>query len=130
MREMAFADVAVRRRLEETLHPLISSAAQQQADQSDAAVVVFDVPLLAESLHWRSRCDRILVVDCSEATQIARVTQRSGWPAEQVRRVIAQQAPRELRRAIADAVIHNDGCAMPELAASVSALWRIWSLPA
>jgi dephospho-CoA kinase len=87
---------------------------------------VFDVPLLAESAHWRARCDRILVVDCSEATQVARVMARSGWPADQVQRVIAQQARRGLRRAIADAVIFNDGLDLAALHAEVDALWRCW----
>jgi dephospho-CoA kinase len=41
--------------------------------------VVFDVPLLTESSHWRARVQRVLVVDCEEATQIARVATRPGW---------------------------------------------------
>jgi dephospho-CoA kinase len=129
MRDLAFADPSVRRRLEAILHPLIGEVARRQAKQSDSAVVVFDVPLLAESSHWRSGCDRILVVDCPESTQAARVMQRSGWSAEQVWRVIDQQAPRESRRAIADAVIHNDGCAISDLTSFVDALRTLWSLP-
>ena len=66
------------------------------------------------------------MVDCSEATQVARVVQRSGWPAEQVRAVIAQQATRERRRAIADAVIHNDGVALAQVQAEVGVLWAAW----
>ena len=38
--------------------------------------VVFDVPLLTESSHWRARVQRVLVVDCSEDTQAARVAAR------------------------------------------------------
>ena len=43
------------------------------------APLVFDMPLLVESGHWRARVDRVLVVDCSEDTQVARVIARSGW---------------------------------------------------
>ena len=53
--------------------------------------------------------------------------QRSGWPADQVQRVMAQQTPRAARRAIADAVIFNDGLALDALQAQVQALWQRWS---
>ena len=93
---------------------------------ADGRTVVFDVPLLAESRHWRERVQRVLVVDCEEATQVARVMARSGWSEEAVRRVLAQQASRTQRRAIADAVIHNDGLSLEALRAQVQALWGAW----
>lgn len=130
MRSLAFADPGAKRRLEGILHPMIGNQAQQQADESTGAAIVFDVPLLTESRAWRSRCDRILVVDCSEETQVSRVMNRSGWSEAQVRRVIAGQASREARRAIADAVIHNDGIAPEALANEVAALWACWVEPA
>jgi dephospho-CoA kinase len=89
--------------------------------------VVFDVPLLAASSAWRARCERIVVVDCSEDTQVQRVMRRSGWNEAQVRRVIAQQAPRAARRAIADALIHNDALSLEALAAEVHRLWSVWT---
>jgi dephospho-CoA kinase len=127
MRQLAFADSQVRRRLEGLLHPMIGELAQQQAQQATERFVIFDVPLLGEASVWRRRCERILVVDCSEATQIERVMRRSQWTELQVRAVMAQQAPRERRRAIADAVIHNDGCSLDDLRAAVDRLWRLWS---
>ena len=126
MRQLAFNDPSVKRRLEAILHPLIGAEAMAQAANAPGRVVVFDVPLMAESSHWRSRCDRILVVDCNEQTQVDRVMQRAGWLEEQVRRVIAQQASRPVRRAIADAVIHNDGQSLEALQAAVHALWALW----
>ena len=129
MRSRVFADPLVKRRLEAILHPLIGIETQRRADAAGAAVRVFDVPLLAESAHWRDRVDRVLVVDCSDATQLRRVLQRSGWSAEVVQAVIAQQARRSQRRACADAVIHNDGISLDELAAEVSALWAAWCVP-
>jgi len=126
MRRVAFADPLARRRLEGILHPLIGIEAERQAAARTARALVFDVPLLVESVHWRSRVDRVLVVDCSEATQVARVTLRSGWSADAVRAVIAQQARREDRRACADAVLVNDGIELGELAAQVRALWGHW----
>src|SRR5512134_2542714 len=55
MRELAFTDPSAKRRLEAILHPLIGAGAMAQAAQSVSRVIVFDVPLLAESSHWRSR---------------------------------------------------------------------------
>jgi dephospho-CoA kinase len=127
MRELAFSEPSSKRRLEAILHPLIGEEALAQAAASPNDVVVFDVPLMGEASPWRARCDRILVVDCSEATQIERVVRRSGWSAEQVSRVIAQQTPRPARRAIADAVIDNDGArTLDALGAAVHALWALW----
>lgn len=126
MRALAFADPAVRQRLESLLHPLIGAECERQAASAGARPVVFDVPLLAESRHWRARVQRVLVVDCDEATQVERVMRRSGWDADAVRRVIAQQAPRARRRAVADAVIHNVGLSLGALHAEVDALWGHW----
>ena len=129
MRARAFADPVIKRRLEAILHPLIGLETQRRDDAAGDAVRVFDVPLLAESAHWRGRVGRVLVVDCSEVTQIARVTQRAGWSSDTVQAVVAQQASRGRRRACADAVIHNDGISLDELAAQVAALWTAWCLP-
>mgnify|MGYP001199877002 CR=1 FL=1 len=126
MREMVFADADAKRRLEAILHPLIGAQADRQAVQIDAPVCVFDVPLLVESGRWRERVDRVLVVDCSEATQVERVMRRSGWSREAVEAVIAQQARRASRLACADAVIHNDGISLVQLEAEVDALWGLW----
>ena len=127
MRALAFGDVSARRRLEAILHPMIGDEAQRQAALAHGQPVVFDVPLLTASSPWRQRVERLLVVDCREDTQVQRVMQRSGWSAEQVRRVIAQQAPRSERRAIADAVIYNDGLSHEMLQVQVQVLWRHWS---
>lgn len=127
MRRRAFADVQSKRRLEEILHPMIGAAALRQATAAGDAIVAFDVPLLTESSVWRTRCDRVVVVDCAEQTQVERVVRRSGWPPEQVRSVIAQQAPRVARLAIADAVIHNDGLSFEQLKLHSESLLRLWA---
>jgi dephospho-CoA kinase len=127
MRERVFADPAARQRLEAVLHPMIGALAQRHADAASAAVRVFDVPLLAESSPWRARVDRVLVIDCSAQTQIARVAARAGWTGEHAAAVVAAQTSRASRRAIADAVIVNDGIALTELQAHTEALWRLWN---
>ena len=126
MRRLAFADVGAKTRLEAVLHPLIGEQARLEATQSNGKPVVYDVPLLAESRHWRARVERVLVVDCDEATQVARVAQRPGWREDTARTVLALQAGRAARRAIADAVIHNDGLSLAQLEAEVRSLWALW----
>lgn len=126
MRRLVFADAAVKRRLEAIVHPLIGEEALRQATLAEGRPVVFDVPLLAESAHWRARVDRVLVVDCAEATQVERVARRPGWDADAARRVVAQQASRAARRATADAVIFNDGLTPEALTGEVLALWQRW----
>ena len=127
MRELVFADPNAKKRLEAILHPLIGMETERQAAAaSGAPALVFDVPLLVESGRWRAKVDKVLVVDCREATQLDRVVQRSSWTAPAVRAVIDSQAPRALRRACADAVIYNDGISLDELRTQVDALWRRW----
>ena len=126
MRELVFADASAKRRLEGILHPMIGAEAQRQADAAGAQPVFFDVPLLSPTSPWRQRVRRILVVDCAEDTQVQRVMARSGWSEDQVRRVIAQQTPRPARRALADAVVCNDGLDMAALRHEVQALWTQW----
>jgi dephospho-CoA kinase len=127
MRALVFGQPAERQRLEAILHPMIGAATRAEAQSAaPGQSIVFDVPLLAESGAWRARVDRILIVDCSPATQVARVVQRSGWTAEAVERTIAQQASRAQRRAIADAVIVNETLSLAQLEGEVDALWTAW----
>jgi dephospho-CoA kinase len=127
MRRLAFEDPAIRRRLEAILHPMILADAESEAAVlASSAVIVFDVPLLVESPQWLCRVHRVLVVDCSEATQIERVMRRSGWSETSARAVIAAQATRDQRRAVADDLILNDGISIAELAKRVAVLWSTW----
>jgi dephospho-CoA kinase len=126
MREAAFADPGRKRGLEAILHPLIGSEVERMAAERAASspLLVFDVPLLVESGRWRARVDRVWLVDCTEAVQIERVVSRSGWTEDAARSVVTQQATRPARRAAADAVIHNDGITLGELAREVQLLWE------
>ncbi len=127
MRALAFGDPTAKARLQALLHPLIGEECERQAAaHGDVPALVFDVPLLVESRRWRERVDRVLVIDASEDTQLRRVVARSGWPADTVRAVIAQQATRAERRAVADAVIHNEELGLDDLALSVQSLWQRW----
>ncbi len=109
MRAQVFADPAAKARLEAILHPLIQLETLAQAEASPAPYVLIVVPLLVESGHWQQRVARVLVVDCAETTQIARVMARNQLPRATVEAIMATQATRAARLAVADDVIHNDG---------------------
>ncbi len=126
MRERVFSNPEAKSQLETILHPMIGETARQRALAAAPATVVFDVPLLVESGRWRSRVDRVLVVDCHEQTQVERVMARNGWTAETVRRIMAQQATRAQRRAVADEVVFNDGLDLPALRTAIGRIWQRW----
>jgi len=109
MREMAFADPTVRRRLEAILHPMIHAEVDRQiaALAPTFPYLVLVVPLLIETGTYRERIDRLAVVDCPEALQIARVRARSQLPEATIRAILAAQASREARLAAADDIIDN-----------------------
>ena len=124
MRARIFADPTARAKLEAIIHPIVRAEIDQQLAALPRGVAVLDLPLLAESSAWRERCDLIWVVDCAPETQIRRVMQRNGWPRSQVEAVLAAQASREQRLAIADCVINNEGVTLAELGAQVRQQWQ------
>jgi len=109
MREIVFSDPLARKRLEAILHPMIGAESTRALEAVDGPYRIVVVPLLLEGRHWRSRVDRVLVVDCPRALQIERVIQRSGLALEQIEAILDAQATREERLAQADDVIDNSG---------------------
>jgi dephospho-CoA kinase len=112
MRAVVFSDRSAKARLEAILHPLIrqqSAARCKAATSGHAPYVLLVVPLLVETGSYRQRADRVLVVDCDESVQISRVMARSGLAADAVKAIMATQASRAERRAVADDVVLNEG---------------------
>lgn len=127
MRELVFKDAGARVRLEAILHPMIGRVTREQADSAKGCYLVFVVPLLVESGRWRDKVDRICVVDCDPATQIARVQARSGLTQEAIERIMSVQVSREARLAAADDVVLNDGAThLDQLQARSRALHDGW----
>ncbi len=120
MRSHVFADGAAKARLEAILHPLVGAAIQraaQAAEDTGCRLLVLDIPLLVESGRWAGQLDAVAVVDCTEATQIARVQARSGLEVAAIQAILASQAPRERRRRAADTVVYNEGISLTDLQA-------------
>jgi dephospho-CoA kinase len=117
-----FADAAARRRLEGIIHPRVRArTAEEFASAAPGAVVVNDVPLLAESglapsYHF------VIVVDADPATRIRRLAETRGMTAEDAAARISAQAGAEERRAVADVVLTNDGD-LRDLHQRVDRLW-------
>jgi dephospho-CoA kinase len=107
--KLVFADETARRRLEGIIHPRVfEEFVRLEAEAPEGALVVHDIPLLAES----GRTDdfaAVLVVDAPHRTQVERMVRDRGWTEEEAESRIAAQADREKRLAIATHVIENDG---------------------
>jgi dephospho-CoA kinase len=109
MRERVFSDPAAKQALEGLLHPMIRDESTRRIRESRGPYVVHVVPLLVESKDYRSRVQRVLVVDAPEEQQIERVMRRSRLPEDEVRAIMRTQASRAERLAAADDVIDNSG---------------------
>jgi dephospho-CoA kinase len=111
MRTLVFSQPEAKARLEAILHPLVrASIAEKITAIKDKGepLAILDIPLLVESSQWQGQLDGIIVVDCSEARQLSRVMARNGWTQAQTQAVMAAQASRQERLAVANWVIDND----------------------
>jgi dephospho-CoA kinase len=119
---VVFADPDRLAALNALVHPLVAArSAELEAAAGPDAVVVHDVPLLAEN-GLAPLYDRVLVVDASEETRLDRLTRLRGMPESDARARIAAQATREERLSVADIVIDNDG-PLEGLDARVRQVW-------
>jgi dephospho-CoA kinase len=109
VRERVFADPAAKKALEALLHPMIREESRRRIAAARGPYVIHVVPLLVESPDYRSRVDRVLVVDAPEEVQLERVRRRSALAEDEVRAIVASQATRAERLAAADDVIDNRG---------------------
>jgi dephospho-CoA kinase len=107
LRRMVFADADARHRLESILHPRIRQTVEQVRAGLNAPYILLVIPLLVETGSYRDLLDRVLVVDCPEELQITRVIARNGLTRDEVLPILAAQASRSERLAIADDVIVN-----------------------
>lgn len=122
LRRIVFGDDAARRDLEAILHPAIRAETLRQCSEAGGPYQLVAIPLLVE-INGAADYDRVLLVDVAPATQLARLMLRDGMSHDEATRMIAAQASREARRAIAHDIIVNDGD-MTALTPQVEALHR------
>ncbi|KXF80085.1 dephospho-CoA kinase [Enterovibrio coralii] len=108
LREHVFSHPEDKVWLNALLHPKIRETMISQTQQSQTPYCLLVVPLLVEN-SLQLLCQRVLVVDVSEQTQIARTGKRDGVSTEQVKNILNAQASRIQRLAIADDIVNNDG---------------------
>ena len=123
LRALVFDNEPARRALEGILHPIIRTQLYEQCLAATSEYAVAAIPLLTEgggrnAYPW---LDRILVVDALPATQKARLMQRDGIDEALAEKMIAAQATRAQRLAIADDIVINDGD-LSDLSAAVDEL--------
>jgi dephospho-CoA kinase len=123
MRKLAFSDPAAKKDLEAILHPMIRAGVDAAVKAAHAPYVVIVVPLLLETGAYRELAQRVLVIDCSEEQQIARVMRRNALAADAVRAIIASQVSSAERLKHADDIIRNE-TSLAALRAEVVALHR------
>lgn len=109
MGALVFGDAEARKRLEAIIHPLVHQrSAELEAEAPADAVVVHDIPLLAE-VGRAGSFDAVVVVDAPAELQVSRMVEDRGWSREEAESRIAAQASREDRLAIATHVVDNTG---------------------
>ena len=107
LREIVFADVSERQWLESQLHPLIAELIRERIANSDSDYCILESPLLLETTQ-KDLVNRVLVVDVSESTQLARTLARDGGSETTVKAIIESQMDRQQRCALADDLIDNE----------------------
>jgi dephospho-CoA kinase len=108
LRARIFADPGERQWLEARTHPAIRALTDSRCDAARGPYVIVAIPLLVET-GGAGRFDRVLVVDVEPAVQLARLQARDGSTRAEAERILAAQATRAARLAVASDVIHNDG---------------------
>ncbi|OOF60191.1 dephospho-CoA kinase [Rodentibacter myodis] len=107
LRQRIFANETEKNWLNGLLHPAINQAMMTQLAAQTAPYTLFVVPLLIEN-QLTHLCDRILVIDVTAQTQLARAAKRDQNNLEQIQRIMDAQASRSERLTYADDVINND----------------------
>ncbi|MEV6149033.1 dephospho-CoA kinase [Nonomuraea sp. NPDC052129] len=119
---IVFADPDKLATLNGIVHPLVGErVADLQSRTADDAIMVYDVPLLAEN-RLAPMYDVVIVVDAADEVRIARLAEHRGMPEHDAKARIAAQATRQDRLAIADIVIDNEGD-LDDLEARVAQVW-------
>ena len=109
MRRRVFADPSARETLEAIIHPRVRRWLHERALVDTAPYCLLAIPLLVENLDHYLWIDRVLVVDAPADLQLARLMARDGIDEALARRMLAQQAERAQRLALAHDVIDNSG---------------------
>jgi len=121
LRARILSDNVAKQQLEAIIHPLIRREVVRRLSALKTGYVLIVIPLLLETGAYDDLLDRVLVVDCSEETQVSRALARGGWSETEIRQMIARQASREDRLGRSDDVINTE-CDLEDLGELVARL--------
>lgn len=107
LRELVFNDRVEKKKLEDILHPIIYKTMHDQLNKLDSPYGILSIPLLLETRH-QDKVDRVLVIDCPEATQIKRVKARDNLNEKMIDSIMKSQCTRSFRLQHADDVLNNN----------------------
>ncbi|QGN36588.1 dephospho-CoA kinase [Klebsiella oxytoca] len=108
LREHIFAHAEDKSWLNALLHPQIQQETRRQIQLATSSYILWVVPLLVEN-NLSAKADRVLVIDVPKETQIERTMLRDRVSRQHAEHILAAQATREQRLAVADDVIENMG---------------------
>ena len=104
---MIFNNSELKRDLEQIIHPEVYAIINQKINASQEPYQIIVIPLLIET-GYQNFVDRVLVVDCSVETQLARLINRDNETMKNARKIIANQIERNQRLKFADDIIENE----------------------
>lgn len=127
---IVFTDATARKDLEAIMFPAITQMMRERManaqDDSSVRFIVIDAPVLLEA-GWKGECSKLLVIDAPRAVRLARVKERNGWTDAELAAREAAQMPMEQKKAMADAVVMNDGT-LDDLQGSIDRVLTDWQL--
>ena len=107
LRTMIFNNSELKRDLEQIIHPEVYAIINQKINASQESYQIIVIPLLIET-GYQNFVDRVLVIDCSMETQLARLINRDDETMKNARKIIANQIERNERLKFADDIIENE----------------------
>lgn len=110
LRQSFFADAQLKTQIEQLIHPLVRQAVAQQLQSLVAhhSMIFIAIPVVHQVKQPAYQIDKTVLIECDESTQLQRVQQRDQRDEAAVKAIIAQQASREQRQALADDILHNN----------------------
>ncbi len=107
LRKKIFTNPRLKKTLENIIHPIVGETVSNLISLSTSPYQIIEVPLIYET-GSKDNYDRILVVDCNETLQVQRASSRDSVDQASIKKILSNQASRDLRLSIADDVITNN----------------------
>ena len=115
LRDWIAQDKSALSKIESAVHPLVAADRQKFLEQTDADILVLDIPLLFEIGAHRT-VDLVAVVSATAEIQRSRVLARPNMTEKQFELLLAKQVPDAIKKSKADYIINTDTLAGAQMA--------------